>query len=166
VKRQLESAIRLYFCFGGPVSIHTLTAAAYNLARDLNTKIGGERLLAKERILDYTKAGHEKEVLGYVNKAENFFKHADRDHDSTYEFNPDQSEFLIFEACGVYFKITGEVPPLFKLYRIWFIANNQKLFNFSEEEKTTYSLSAPGVIEMGREKFFNTLLPVLSKIIT
>jgi hypothetical protein len=30
-KRQLEVAIRLYFYFGDPVAIHTLTAAAYNI---------------------------------------------------------------------------------------------------------------------------------------
>jgi hypothetical protein len=32
-KRQLETVIRLYFSNGDPVSIHTLTAAAYNVLR-------------------------------------------------------------------------------------------------------------------------------------
>jgi len=40
-KRQLETVIRLYFVHGDPVSIHTLTSAAYNVIRDVNKKRGG-----------------------------------------------------------------------------------------------------------------------------
>ena len=37
-RRQLESAIFLYFEEKDPVSIHTLTAAAYNILRDISAK--------------------------------------------------------------------------------------------------------------------------------
>lgn len=46
-KRQLETAIRLYFASADPVSIHTLTAAAYQLLLDLNKKAGGEPMFMK-----------------------------------------------------------------------------------------------------------------------
>jgi hypothetical protein len=46
-KRQLETAIRLYFSDGDPVSIHTLTAAAYNILRDVTKQKGVELMLVK-----------------------------------------------------------------------------------------------------------------------
>jgi hypothetical protein len=165
-KRQLETTIRLYFSNGDPVSIHTLTSAAYNVIRDINKKRGGEKLFAKDGFLDYIKEGHEKEVWALINKAENFFKHADRDHDSTIEFNPDQTEYLILEACSIYYKLSGEFPVLFKLYQNWFIANNQNVFKLPEEHKRMISMGSQDVINLGREGYFNLALPIMSKIST
>ena len=56
-RRQLETAIKLYFVFGDPISIHTLSAAAYNVIRDLNTKKDGDPLLMKDELLNYIKEG-------------------------------------------------------------------------------------------------------------
>jgi hypothetical protein len=165
-KRQIETAIRLYFSNGDPVSIHTLIAAAYNVIRDINKKRGGDKLLMKDGFMARIKEGHEKEVRKLINKAENFFKHADRDHDDTIEFNPGQSEFLFLESCSVYAKLTGEFPPLFKLYRSWFIANHQNLFNFSVEEQRTIAMGAQDVLQMGKEQYFNMALPLMSRINT
>ena len=165
-KRQLETAIRIYFSSGDPVSIHTLTAAAYNVVRDINKQRGGAKLFAKEGFIDYIKEGHEKEVRAIINKAENFFKHADRDHDSTIEFNPAQSEFYILEACSVYAKLSGEFPPLFKLYQSWFIATHQHWFKFPDEQRRMISMGAPEVVSLGREGYFNFALPIMSKLNT
>jgi len=165
-KRQLETVVRLYFSNGDPVSMHTLTAATYNVIRDINKIEGGKPMLAKDGFMDYIKEGHEKEVWDLINKAENFFKHADRDHKETLEFNPDQSELLILEACEVYYKLSGEFPPLFKLYQGWFIANHQNLFNFPEEQKRMISMSAQDVINLGRGRYFDLVLPLISRINT
>jgi len=165
-KRQLETAIRLYFSNGDPVSIHTLVSAAYNVIRDINANRGGQRLILKEQFLDYIKDGHEKEIREKINEAENFFKHADRDPDSTIDFNPGQSEFLIIEACSVYYKLTGEFPPLFKLYQIWFIVNRQELFNFPEELEQVISMRRQDIIRLGKEAYLNTFLPIIFRMNT
>jgi hypothetical protein len=165
-KRQLETVIRLYFSNGDPVSIHTLTAAAYNVIRDINKKRGGQPLLVKEQFLDYIREGHEKEVMDIINAAENFFKHAGRDHEATLDFNPDQSELLILEACSVYYKLSGEFPPLFKLFQGWYIANHQNLFRFPEEQQRIISLAKQDVLSLGREGYLNTMLPLIMRVIT
>jgi len=126
-------------------------------------KEGGAPLLTKDQSFDYIKEGHEKEVRELINAAENFFKHADRDHDATLEFNPAQSELLILEACGTYYKLTGEFPPLFRLYQTWFIAHNQKLFNFPDGQKTAIASSASKVTNLSRERFFTMALPAAMK---
>jgi hypothetical protein len=165
-KRQLETAIRHYFSNGDPVSIYTLTAAAYNVIRDLNAKRGGKPLIMKEQSVDRIKKGYEKEFRRKINEAENFFKHADRDHEDTIDFNPDQTEMLMFEACSVYYKLSGELPPLFKLYEGWFIANHQSLFNFPEEQQRAISMRRQEVISLGREGYFNSVLPIMLRINT
>ena len=157
-KRQLETVIRLYFAHGDPVSIHTLTSASYNVIRDVNKNRGGTPLLAKDQFLDYIKQGHEKEVRDLINAAENFFKHADRDHDATLDFNPKQSEFLILEACGTYWKLTGEFPPLFRVYQTWFVAHNERLFNFPDHDRYAITKSAKEVTKLSKEQFFSPAL--------
>ena len=44
-RRQLRSAIELWFADADPVSIHTLSAASYQIIHDLNRKNNGSDLL-------------------------------------------------------------------------------------------------------------------------
>ncbi len=80
-KRQLETAITLYFHDGDPVSIHTLTSAAYNVIRTINKKRNGPPMFEKDEFIeDYVKPEYQDQVRKQLNEAENFFKHADRGH--------------------------------------------------------------------------------------
>jgi hypothetical protein len=45
--RQLETAIQLYFSDGDPISVHTLTAAAYNVLRDVTARTGTDRIILR-----------------------------------------------------------------------------------------------------------------------
>lgn len=162
-RRQLETAIRLYFANGDPVSIHTLAAAAYNIVKDVNKNRGGTPLFLKEEFLDYIKEGHEKEVRKLINAAENFFKHADYDHDAIFDFNPGHSEMLIHEACRVFQRLTGEQSFLFKLFQIWFATNNPLLFRLPEEYKRILESIAAEFPYSSREIFFAEALPLVLK---
>ena len=62
VKQQWETAIRLYFSLGDPVSIHTLVAASYNVIRDININIVGEALYTKDEFMKNVKPGRENAV--------------------------------------------------------------------------------------------------------
>jgi hypothetical protein len=109
-RRQLETAIRLYFHQGDPVSIHTLVAAAYNVIRDINKHRGGSKMVMKEQLFEFVKPEKRGEFHDLLNQAENFFKHADRDHDATLEFSPKEAEMLLWDACSKYWELTGEQP--------------------------------------------------------
>jgi hypothetical protein len=163
-KRQLETTIRLYFSDGDPVSIHTLTAAAYNVLRDVTKQKGAEPMFIKGQMLDYVKPEYHKMIVGKVTEAENFFKHADRDHDATLDFNPDMSELLIIDACAQYKKLAGEEPPLFVIYRVWFTANYPDVFIFADEFKRALQSNAPSIVQMGRAQYFSTMLPLAMRI--
>jgi len=159
-KRQLETAVRLYFHDGDPVSIHTLVAAAYNVLRDYNTNIGGEPMLMKEALLEHVRPEMRQEFTRIMQRAENFFKHANRDHDETLDFGPEQSELLLWEACTKYWQLTSEHPPLLAIFRGWFMATHSHLFDLPEEFRRIFAKAA-GVTEQGRAAYFKLMLPLM-----
>jgi len=160
-KRQLETVIRLYFFDGDPVSIHTLTSAAYNVIRDVNQKRGGNPMLVKEKTADFVKPEYRKEFRESLNKAENFFKHADKDHDQTLDFNLDQSEMLILDAIFTYSNLTGETPPLFKIFQTWFVCDKPEMFDPPSEIKSWIAKTGPELAKIGKSAFFNKWFPVV-----
>ena len=162
-RRQLETAIRIYFGNGDPVSIHTLASASYNVIRDVNQKRGGDPMLAKEKLLEYVKPEFQQMFREKMSAAENFFKHADRDHHATLTFNPRQSELLIMDACSQYYKLTGEDPPLFHVFRGWYMANNLHLFSLPEEQTRLLALASPSVTQLGRSGYFDSILPQIMR---
>jgi hypothetical protein len=163
-KRQLETAIRLYFSSADPVAVHTLTAAAYNVIRDVTAKLGAEPMLVKGTMLDFVRPEYKDALIQKVNEAENFFKHADRDHDATLDFDPAQSEMLIIDACNQYEKLTGERPPLFGVYKGWFMAAQPEFYKFPEEFSRAVRANAPEILRMGRAAYFSMALPQLMKL--
>jgi len=122
-RRQLESAIFLYFEEKAPVSIHTLTAAAYNILRDISAKRNLSPMMVKGFFLQCIKQEYKKEMWDEIIDAENFFKHADKDHERIMKFNPAKTDILIIDACLRYYEITSEGPPIFYLFHIWYMLN-------------------------------------------
>ncbi len=104
VRRQLRTAIRMFFEDGDSVSIHTLTAAGHELLRGL-LKLKGEGSFMKDS--DVVRPDFRKEWVAAINRAQNFFKHADRDVDEVLEFNPEITTFLLFDCALMYHKLTG-----------------------------------------------------------
>src|SRR5271163_1574815 len=91
-KRQLDSALTLYFRYGDPVSTYTLTAAAHQILMDLGKQDGVESIV-KSHGVKAIKEEFQKEYLKKINEAENFFKHADRDPNELLDFNPETTDF-------------------------------------------------------------------------
>jgi hypothetical protein len=59
-RRQLRTAIELWFHSGEPVSIHTLAAAAYQVVHDLNRRKKGPPLLLDN---DMIKVEYRREYI-------------------------------------------------------------------------------------------------------
>ncbi|NVK23027.1 MAG: hypothetical protein HWD86_10965 [Kangiellaceae bacterium] len=162
-KRQLETVIELYFSHKDPVSIHTLTAASYNILRDLNKSEKHPPLFIKDRFLNYIKPGYEKEVRNLINQAENFFKHADRDREDIFEFNPKQTELMIYEACDSYRALSGEFPAKFKCYSMWFSSRYPNLFELPNDYLDLVMKNQREVEDDRREIFYSEALSILNK---
>jgi hypothetical protein len=131
-RRQLETAIKLYFADGDEVSIHALAAASYSLVRDINQHLQGEPMLKDlHRLLPDDLA---REFRTYINRPENFFKHADKDPDEVGELEPKWTEVLIWEASRKYCEITGEQNRLLITFIFWFVARQPQLRELVEKE--------------------------------
>ncbi len=154
-RRQLETAIGLYFDYGDPVSIHTLCAAGYNIVHAMKkAKAPGEVMLKDlGRFLDTDAA---REFQKRVNEPENFFKHAARDPGHTLTFSRKETEVLLMDATRSYMALTGERPRLFEAYFVWFIVQHPNVF--MSEPTAAKVLRNVDVSVMGndRREFFRT----------
>ena len=162
-RRQLEVAVRLYFAEADPVSIHTLTSAAYQLLSDSNRARGGPPML-KEQVPTWVRPDAQAEAKRRLNEAQNFFKHADRDHEETLTFNPGPTELQLYDACVKYKELTGEAVPVLAVFQAWFwLGPGAELANAPEQEKAVRDLQRafPGST---RRSFFAEGLPLVSSI--
>jgi hypothetical protein len=94
-RRQLRTAIRLFFEEGDSVSIYTLTAASHELLRTLVKPVGGASIL-KDR--DSIKPNYQKRFEAHMNVPQNFFKHAAHDPGKVLMFQPQTTAFWIFDC--------------------------------------------------------------------
>jgi hypothetical protein len=134
-RRQLETAIKLFFAGGDFVSIHTLAYAAYAITRDLCEHTNNPKAITKwlkERIV---KSQH-KDLFKHVSKAGGFFKHADREPKAVLEYIPEQYEIFVMWAIYQYEALTNELTLPMGVFKIWYMKNRPGSFEFNEEEQT------------------------------
>lgn len=104
-RRQLRTALELWFAGGDPVSIHTLIAAARRLIDDRAEHRKLPRYEENElaRLLSVT----PEQAHGLFTDAANYFKHADRDADVEATFDINANPALI-AACLISLLEMGE----------------------------------------------------------
>jgi hypothetical protein len=161
-RRQLKTAIRIYFSEGDPVATHTLAAATHQLLADL-TKARGSTPMLTDSLLRMIRQDQVKQARDRFNAAANFFKHADRDPGDTHTFNPSQTEFILIDACYKYRELTGEVVPVFAVYTGWFwLGPGAKLVDVTQAKFIDQFRAAFRGESKG--SFFMQALPMVSRL--
>ncbi|MBI4964970.1 MAG: hypothetical protein HY913_16975 [Desulfomonile tiedjei] len=164
-RRQLETAINLYFYERDVVSVHTLSAAAFNIMADIGRHDEGGKNTLRGIILDnFIKKEHRKFVRERLRQAENFFKHADKDSKAFLVFNPGQTEFLIWDSIVTYLSMTGESPPIFKVFHLWFGLQHADIYPVSDDQASILNRAKAAVQDMNRQAFFEFVLPLLYRL--
>lgn len=125
-RRQLRTAISLWFANGDPISIHTLAFAAYEVIHKVSEKKGRtEKLLWDSPKI---KDEYRNEFISHSKKHANFFKHADRDIDSSIEFNPATTDIVIlFSMHGLRIMSIEETIDE-KAFIYWHMLHNPQFF--------------------------------------
>jgi hypothetical protein len=116
---QLDAAIEIYFVSENPVALHTLTAAAYNILRDIAIKEGSEYPFIKTTFISEYPESKHKMLRDFINGPENFFKHADRDPAGTITFDPELTEVLLLDACAYFRDKDVPRPRYYNIFRGW-----------------------------------------------
>jgi hypothetical protein len=163
-RRQLDTAIRLYFVYGDPVSIHALASAAYQLLDDLIAVRGGPTGF-KDLFLKIVRPDRIDEARKKLNEAQNFFKHADRDHDGVLDFRPEATELILLDACERYFALTGESLPSLRVFRAWFMVGGAGVnLVMPEEQEKSRKAARRAFPNPQRDAFFREVLPMVAEL--
>lgn len=120
-RRQLETAIRLFFARSDPVSVFTLGANAWEVIDALCTRRGIESISKESR--EHVPA--EKDLKrDYVNSPfRNFFKHANRDPDEYLEdFDEWRCDGVLFLAVEDYIRLMQKSPVEFQVFQLWYLS--------------------------------------------
>jgi hypothetical protein len=163
-RRQIETAICLWFDEGDPVSIHTLIAAAHGILRDINKKLGGPPMLSEPS--QFIRPGKEKEVRRIMRAAANFFKHANTDPKGTHFFSARANEGFLIESCQVYAELAHERRPLMRLFTHYFKIHEPDLFLPDPAADPIPDTVLKEIRTLSKRQFFFDLLPSLMRIPT
>jgi hypothetical protein len=99
-RRQLNTAIWLWFVDGDPVSIHSLAYAAYEIIH----VVSRHRKRTQKLLFDATfmRGEYQAKVAKFLKKHANFFKHANKDVEGNIDFPPAISVlFLMSSIMGI-----------------------------------------------------------------
>lgn len=158
-KRQLETAVELFFNHKDPVSIHTLTRAVHEILEKL-CRAQGLQSVTEWGIIQIKKEKQE-EIRNKMNEAKNFFKHAGKDSGVILNFNTELSNFYLYDSVRLYQGLTKKLPKLFLIFNVWFFMKNPDLFS-NDEQKNLFSLPKNLTLEdrdlENRETFFQAAL--------
>ena len=125
--RLLDTAIRLFFESADAVAVHSLAAASLNVFSD----VAEHRGISWRTYLGEDSNLSPQEVKHTLNKAWNFFKHADRDPDEKLEFDEIDSEHLMFVAVAQCGDLRG-TNCYMQAFQLWYIAAHPEQFSKSE----------------------------------
>jgi hypothetical protein len=169
-KRQLETAILLYFSEKDPVSIHTLCCAAYEVIHALNKKrnspMGPNDLMLKDLDQYLGSKADRRQFHECMNEARNFFKHANSDPDAVQTLDTRFTEALLIDAVQKYARLIGECPPTMALYFVWFLTQHpleagQEIMQHSLRTTLERALKA---MSKDRRTFFADFSPIMKSI--
>lgn len=130
-RRQLGTAIDLWFNDSEPVAIHTLACAAHELLATLLEKQGKSALAFDPSLYKPGSAGEVKKAL---HKHYNFFKHADRDTDAKIEFPIGITEMFLLMAIEGWRDLMGKREPSHFAYWLWHMIHNQEIMQLRDRQ--------------------------------
>jgi hypothetical protein len=139
-KSQLETAVVLFFNDGSEISIHTLTKAAHRILDDVGRSRGILSFIS-QGIDKFIKPEKRQEVRKILNKPQNFFKHAVSDPEETLDFNPEGTEYFLWDACQLYGSLTSQIPKDILLFIAWFTIKHPDIFPNEEIQKVITPLN-------------------------
>jgi hypothetical protein len=151
-RRQLETAITLWFHDADPVSVHTLVMAAHGILRAINKKRGGQPMFGDPS--PYIRPGFEKRVADMFVESSNFFKHGAKDPVATHYFAPELNHCVMLDACQAFMLLTQEQRPLMNVFTLYLAFHEPEMFKQqfldSVQQEPLFSVTK----ELSKRQFF------------
>lgn len=120
-RRQLATAIGLFFNGGDLVSVFSLAANAWEVIDVLCVRTGVVSMSVQARTYLNPSKDLKKD---YINSPfRNFFKHADRDPDGVLQdFDDGVVDGILFLAVEDYIRMHGRSPLELQVFQLWYLA--------------------------------------------
>ncbi|WP_413436946.1 hypothetical protein ACFDAU_10860 [Sulfuriferula sp. GW1] len=118
-RRQLTVAIRLLFDGVDPVAVHTLVGAASIIISDLVDQLHPDK--SWDKFAQDANGISAPEYFNVMRKPQNFLKHARTDASETFQFDPIETESVVFWTV----MNSGNFGPLSveeSVFQLWFLA--------------------------------------------
>lgn len=157
-KRQLETAIELWFRDADAVSIHTLTGAGRQILVDLNKHHGGDPMGGD--CMEATVEGR-KLARKAVARAENFLKHAEKDPATLLEFNTEETVFMLWEAVDKFEELFGPLPPTMMAFMLHRALTRADLSNIHYLQGVINSPPIEALAKLNKHQFFTEITSLL-----
>lgn len=125
-RRQLQTAVELWFSDADPVSIHTLVYAAHEIIYRTYRDRGYKNLSFDTSVI---KEEYRSAFNLSLKKAANFFKHSDRGKGATLEFDAKINDnFLLVSICALPM-MNETLSQTEAAFLFWSQVHNPSLFN-------------------------------------
>jgi hypothetical protein len=116
-RRQMETAITMFFNDGDVVSQHTLVMAAHGILSDLASERGIKWLIKESPLIP---PAARRDFIRALRLPQNFFKHADKDGGKKIRFRYNGTRFFLFEAVRIFAVLAEQVTHPMKVFLVWF----------------------------------------------
>lgn len=150
-RRQLATAIELFFAGRDIVSVYSLATNSWEVIDVLCRKAGiaSFSVQARENVPD------GKDLKRYINSPyRNFFKHAETDSDEILPPLPDsQVEGVLFLAVEDYIRLNGKSPVQLQVFQLWYLAKHPEKLDaaVADEWMKEVTSAFPGLPSLSRD---------------
>lgn len=162
-RRELRTAIELWFNDGDPVAIHVLAFSAYEIIHALCRRKGITNLIYNS---DMIKKSKRQEASQLLKKAASFFKHAEHDPNTTMVFSPTLSEgFMTFAIIGLQ-KHGEKLDDDSIAFMKWQLLHNPKNFTTLAQQLVADGVPVEGlskVMGFSKREFFYEFMRIRSE---
>ncbi len=156
-RRQLVTAIRLYFNHGDIVSMHTLAAAASKITQNISDSSANLPDSMTNWVAQLVKPAYHKAFWNKLHETTNFLKHAETDPDTVHEFYPQQTENRLFLGVYQYQLLTDECSPEIRLFSTWYVMQHPEILDTPPEVPKR----GKDLFQGDRSEFWRLLFPLL-----
>lgn len=116
-RRQLNTAVRMFFFEEDVVSLHTVAAAAHGVLRDVARYKGINKSLKDSPLISESE---RSKYIAAVNYPQNFFKHATKDANGKMVFRYQGNILFLLDAIVLYTLLDEELTREMKIFLMWF----------------------------------------------
>jgi hypothetical protein len=145
-RRQLATAIELWFHDKDQVSIHTLSFAAYEVIHSVSRKKGRTQTLIFDSPV--VKKEYRGQFSSFVKRTASFFKHGEHDPEGTIEFQPIISEFFIVFAIVGLDAIGISANEYEATFMWWFLFNRPEMLTQEGANKLFNLIPVDAIAEL------------------